>query len=297
MSSSNLILFVPTRGREHEQITLENLLPKWRKRTVVVCPANEAKNIAFQFPDLKDIQTPRTANVSEKRSWILRYAGRRGYDRIMMLDDDLEFLVRQYKPIAFAGYGRNDPAWKDYKADHPGIAKLVKAEHRLDYMFDRIQVMLEVYAHGGISQRFMNQEGGKEFILNRKARQANAFHVPTTLAHCKLNRTLMAMEYDLTLQLLSSGYENAIYQWGALHEPNGYRAPGGVSLYRNNRNNNESKIKLAQLHPGIVLVQPNITDRQMDEAHVDFKISWRKAIQQGLAKRGTQYGTISGKAP
>ena len=266
------MLYLTTRGRPDDQLTLSCLPLKWLQRTTVVCPPKDAPRIDEQFPDLYHIQTPNLQNLPTKRAWIFQTAP---FTKIMMLDDDLRFHVRRGPKLFRAA--PDDPA--------------------LDRMFTRIEDMLGVYAHGGITDRFMGHVHKTEFRYNARCLHALAYHVPTVLKHCELNRIELSSDYDYTLQLLRAGYENFVYCRGAQEDPKGFNAPGGVSLYRTPAKVLKSSKLLEKLHPGIVRLAPYKEGSKYGEFGVRTVANWKKAIKEGLDKRGVHYGTLNGQRP
>lgn len=268
---NKLMLYLTTRGRCHDQLTLRSLPKKWLGRTIVVCSKRERQFFELVWPDVRSVVTPDVKNLPEKRSYIFQHTP---YEKIMLLDDDLRFHVRGFRG-------------KLYRANPNDLL--------LDLMFRRIERMLDTYAHGGISDRFMNHVHKAEWRKNARALHALAYHVPTVLEHCELNRIELSSDYDYTLQLLSAGYENRIYCWGAQEDPKGFNAPGGVSLYRTPEKVLKSSRRLEKLHPGIVRLAPYKDGSKYAEFGVRTVANWKKAIKEGLLQRGVKRGTISGK--
>jgi hypothetical protein len=248
-------IYVVTRGRPNRanQHTLNNLPDKWVERTVVVCPKEERKFFENNYDVM--VFTPRVMNITAKRKWIFENTP---YEKILMLDDDLRFHVRP-KPLKepkLVAPDRNDPL--------------------LVGMFDKLDKKLDTYAHVGISDRFMNHVVEGEWKETCKALHALGWHVPTVLAHCKLDRVMCGVEHDITLQLFEAGYPNAVYFWGTQSEPAGRAAPGGTSLYRTSKMIWNSARIMERKHPGIVRIMP-IVDKDK-KALPTIRIAWRKAL-------------------
>jgi hypothetical protein len=288
---SRMIVVIPTRGRVDSQMTLSCLPTKWLRRTMLICPQDEAKAHIERHERLGITVQPEPRSISnsgEKRCWIL---SKLHYEKIIMIDDDLEFFLREQEPEEFrgvaAGYSRQGE-WDKYRKEHPGSTRLYRPQRddpRLAIMFDKFEKMLDKYAHLGMSQRFMNYTGCCEWLQNKKARQVMAFRLPTVRHNIDLKPRLpLCGDYDITLQLFRKGFQNAVFQWGAVNEPRGYDAPGGCSSYRNFLLNNRCKIKLAELHPGIVKVHYE-NEAQLETPHIDFRIYWQRAIAEGKRKR------------
>src|SRR5688572_25448626 len=96
-----MYLAIMTRGRVGKQTTLSQLPPKWRDRTVLVCPPQEVG--LHQHPTLSSPAW--VTNYSEKFQWILDGFPEKGPGRvegapskIIILDDDLVFSKKEWVP-------------------------------------------------------------------------------------------------------------------------------------------------------------------------------------------------------
>jgi hypothetical protein len=88
-------IIIPTRGRKNQQTTLEQLPPELRRRTTLVCPEREVSGLRGLHKDVEIIAEPyRNMRIAQKREWIVRTWLEAGYDKIIMLDDDLRFATR-----------------------------------------------------------------------------------------------------------------------------------------------------------------------------------------------------------
>lgn len=263
-----LMIYVPTRGRTHAPITLQNLPGPMLRHTTVVCDTKqEAKFYNEEFPELYRVRWKPFPHIAAKRAWIFQTTT---FSKIIMIDDDLSFAIRGAK------------------------GKLVSLNSDNDLIFNGVWEILEEkmenYRHGGISQRFMNQHKKGSWEYNAKAHHAMFYHVPTVKKHCKLGQTDRFEDLDYTLQLLRAGFENAIYNDMTVTEPKGFNAPGGVSLYRTAAKIDTGLQRLAKLHPGIVTIVP----REDNDGDTAFKgnyrpiIRWKKAIAEGRKKNASR---------
>jgi hypothetical protein len=290
-AAEQMMLFVPTRGRVDNQLTLRNLPTAWRERTSIVCPKEEVKKHLKNWPDVMNVipQPDSNMTIAAKRAWIFREAGEKDVDKIMMLDDDLRFAVRRKTLDVFKGYApegsrgtSGNSRWARYFNKYPGIHKVVNVSGdenpKLARMFGSIEKMLTIYAHGGIATRLHNQEYGCEFTLNSRVQYALAYHVPTVLRNCELGRIGHREDFDYTLQLLRSGFENAVFVWGVV-EQHEYGSAGGASLERKIAASNRDAFRLAELHPGIVKAAKREYKRSIPR--VEVTVYWKKAIEEG----------------
>lgn len=288
--SKKLQIIIPTRGRVSNQLTLRNMPPEWRERTMIVCPKEEVKQHAKNWKVGKIIAQPdSTMTIAAKRAWILKACAKAGTERILMLDDDLRFAVRPKTLKKFAGFepegsrggtAKGTTAWGEAYKAQPGIHKVVQckaADPAVGKIFERIEFMLGKYTHGGINTRLQQQEFGCEFALNKRVQYALAFHVPTVVENCKLGRIEHREDFDYTLQLLRQGFENAVYCW-AVVEQREYGAAGGASLERRMIASNADAHKLAKLHPGLVKVTEKAYRKSIPRNEVI--VYWQKAIEE-----------------
>jgi TET-Associated Glycosyltransferase len=286
---SEAVLYLPTHGRVDRQFTLKHLPKTWRERVIVLCPPNEVKALSRAWPDVYNVRGLAIGTLHEKRAWIFRNTK---HEKIMMFDDDLKFAVRRKTWSGFKGFDQFDKdKWKALKASNPDYAGLERNEKKIAAMFKRLEQVLNTYAHVSVNERLMSQDAGYEFRMNARCLHVLGYHVPTVLDTCKLGRTEFHVDVDITLQLLSAGYENAIYCWGTKEQAD-VNAPGGMNRYRTPAKMRRCAKNMMKWHPGIVTVSAG---GYASDAYQDFtkmRISWKKAIAQGLAKRGVDKGTI-----
>jgi len=292
-----LMLYLLTRGRVDDQLTLKSLPRPWRERTIIVCPTDEARLLGQQWSNVYKIETPPITELYLKRKWIFEHSIS---ERICMLDDDLRFHSRRWVCHELGGLGRvgDDKliweAFKRHRLDATVLELIDAKDTRMNRLFKRLETMLDTYAHGGVNGRFMSHTVGNEFKMNSRCLHVLAYHVPTVKKVCELGRIQLSHDYDYTLQLLRAGYENAIYCWTVQDDPKGYHAPGGLSLYRTPAMVAHAGQQLATLHPGIVRLQPYHDNSPYVEFGMRTVANWKKAIKEGLEKRGVKHGTISG---
>jgi hypothetical protein len=110
------------------QLTLKNMPEKWRERTTLVCPKEEATKHMINWPDVICVVQPDPKmTIAQKRKWIFETAAKRKHEKIMMLDDDLSFCPRYEHPKEFEGYQEKvSGTWKKYLQEHPEAAGLYK---------------------------------------------------------------------------------------------------------------------------------------------------------------------------
>jgi hypothetical protein len=286
---AKLMLYIPTRGRvEHATTlrgTMRNLPKKWRERAIIVCPKDEVHAHKNNWPFTFVVAQPDPKmSIAQKRKWIFEIASEEGHDKIMMLDDDLSFCPRHTTLPSFKGFRESSGhEWGIAKESMPAIDALYKCsdneDPKLDTMFNRIEWMLDKYRHGGIGPRLMSQIQSGEFMLNKRAIYALAYHVPTVMKTCELGRIEHREDLDLTLQLLRAGYENAVYFWVTVEQYDMFNASGGASEERTMTASNLDAKKLAKLHPGYV--KTGYRNYKVSIPRIEVTVRWQLAAQHG----------------
>lgn len=255
----DLFLYVPTYRRTQRPLTLQAIPREWRERTVIVCPPDEAvfylKN--FRGATITSVQEKLTPNIAAKRAWIFENTP---HEKIMMLDDDLNFFVRA----------------------NPKTLQLSKAEPwQMISVFEIMEAMLDQFAHGGISQRYMNQNFPEPWRYTCKVTHACAYRVSAVRKHCQLGRVKMFEDLDYTLQLFYAGLDNAVLNWAATNDPLGFNAPGGESEKRKVSDIDKGADIMAKLHPGIVRIVERTDAKADEQGHKRIVVAWAKALAQG----------------
>lgn len=258
-----MMIYVPTIKREAHQFTLNSLPSEWRARTILVTRSQEVLTHERLWPDLYGIATPSTKGIARTRQWIFENAAARGFDKILVMDDDLVLSVRA-----------------------PHSTKLVTATSRqADKVLRKIEKKLDTYRHGGISERYMNNTKTDEFTYNCKVLHALAYHVPTVEKNVDIGFLRWHEDVTPTIQLLLAGYQNFCYNYAAVNEGRGWNAPGGCSSYRDEYarkvQQKQDAEKLAKRYPGIVV--PYEKESKVGPMWV-CKINWKKAYAQGARR-------------
>ena len=172
--------------------------------------------------------------------------------KLVMLDDDLSFAKR----------------------DGDGKHFHVCNEIELRAMFEKLDEVLDRYAHAGVCERFMSQHRPREFQLNTKYLNLLACNLALFPTPQPRARTLVCEDIDINLQLLTQGYQNILLtEWCQSNVPN---ASGGCSTYRTDEVRKESQEQLEKNFPGIV----ETLDRSEGSPRMN-RISWSLAIKQG----------------
>ena len=189
----------------------------------------------------------------------MEYAFESGIDKLVMLDDDLRFDVR-----------RMDERGKFYVAADKDVLKL----------FDKMEKMLDTYAHVGV----LSREGGNREEKSTKEctrmMRVLAYHVNTFKdERIKFDRLPLQEDFDVTLQLLRKGYPNLVLcEWVNGQGTSG--AKGGCSHFRTLELHNENAVKLARLHdPFVKVVSKQTKGAWGGNPRLDVMVQWKKAFE------------------
>ena len=265
-------IMIPTRGRVGEQQTLRSLSPLLRADTILVCPAEE-RDMLFQHTASAWLdhegnavrivtQPEHITTIAAKRKWMMEWAQERGIEKVLMLDDDLFFYYRYWKPEAKNGAGD----WRLLDSDD-------------DHTTQWINVLMDHIApgvpHGGFGPRQGNNNfpdgwliGGARMML------ALAYHVPTVLRHAELGRIDTREDMDVALQLLRKGFPNVITHDFCVGQKS-YAAPGGCDIERTTEKSDADAYKLAELHPGFVKV---VQKEYKGHPRKEVIVQWKRAL-------------------
>ena len=253
-------IIIPTRNRIYEQITLQSLPPELRKRTTLVCPKREASELRRLYADVKIAWEPHPMKLPQKRAWIVQEWLKCGYNKIIMLDDDLTFSTR----ISAGDWHLRDIYGKELIPE-----------------FERLTDKLgPKFPHVGFGMRQGNnnlpagwQEPGKMcFTLG--------YYLPI-VAKCRWDLVVLRSDYAMTLQLLLKGHRNAVWQNTVADQRTD--APGGCSTYRTMEMSNAEAEKLAALFPEYVSVVER--NYKGSEPRVEVICRWQKALRNGLSQK------------
>lgn len=213
----------------------------------------------------------RAEGIAATRSYIGGYAAVHGHTKFMMLDDDLnQFSVRISQV--------------DTK-----LRKAMKTD--LVEMFETVEQYLDWYMHLSVSTRFHNEQFvGERPIVVENFRMLRFLCYRTDIFNtCQHGRVAIAEDFDVTLQLLTRGYKNAVlHQW--THDQSVTNAPGGCSIYRTLQLHNENIEKLHDLWPRFVKIREktNISSEAIKQglsSRLEAVIDWKGAFassQEGL---------------
>ena len=225
-------IIIPTRGRVNRQRTVSVLPRELLCRTTLVCPQQEQRRLACLDDDIEVVAQPDpNMRIAAKRAWIVQFCLDRGYEKILMLDDDLVFATRK---------GPNDK----------GLRKIRGKE--LLREFDRLEEKLSRECpHVGFGQRQGNdkleevgwQSPGKMVCTL-------GYYLPVVAKEARWDLVELRSDMCVTLQLLLKGYANAVWTETVVDQKRD--APGGCSTYRTDEMSDAEARKLAGRFPNYV---------------------------------------------
>jgi hypothetical protein len=263
-------IIIPTRGRIYEQTTLRSLPPELHKRTTLVCPKREASELHRLYEDVQVAFEPYPKmKIAQKREWIAQTWHEAGYDKIIVLDDDLVFATRRG-----LGDWHLEPIW--------GEALIPE--------FQRIEDKLgPEFPHVGFGQRQGNNHEEAGWKSPGKMCFTLGYYLPVVVKECKFDLVQLREDMCVTLQLLLKGYPNAIWNTTVVDQQT--NAPGGCSTYRTLEMNNAEAEKLAAMFPDHVsLVWDHVSlvwkDYSTSTPRLEVIVQWQKALQDGRCQGG-----------
>jgi hypothetical protein len=258
-------IIISTCRRIDRQITLQSLSPELRKRTTLVCPENEALALSYEYPDVEIVVEPYPdMKLAQKREWIVQTWFRCGYEKILMLDDDLVFSTR-------------------ISADDWHLREIQSEE--LIPEFQRIEDKLgPEYPHVGFGQRQGNNHETAGWKSPGKMVCTLGYYLPIVAKECGWDLVELRQDMCATLQLLLKGYANAIWTETVVDQKR--NAPGGCSTYRTVEMSNVEAERLAKVFPGYV----SVVDRDYETSvpRKEVICQWEKALADGR-KNKSQY--------
>lgn len=266
-------LYIPSHMRATEANVrmgpLLRLTPELRGLTHYVVPHGQLEaytDVLFGMgvDSFEILETPEgMAGIGPTRHWIGEHAQSIEADKFVMMDDDIDFLVRKSPD--------------DWRLVGPSPEQVAE-------MFGEIEHWLDTYASVGVSSREGNNRAGVG-----GPRDTNMVSVSTRVMRMFGCRTADWLEmdhgqvevmedFDLQLQLLRAGRGNCCLFYYA----NGQKMTnmaGGCSTYRSHEVQDTAARRLAELHPGFVTLRQkqNKTDADGLGTRTEVTIAWKKA--------------------
>jgi hypothetical protein len=254
-------IVIPTRGRTNQQLTLSYLPRELRKRTTLVCPEDEALQLSYENAGVEIVVQPDADwTIAQKRKWIIEEWYRAGYDRILMLDDDLTFATR----VAPGDWRLRSIEGAELGAELQRLADKLGPE----------------FPHVGFGPRQGNNRVEAGWKSPSRMMYSLGYYLPIVVKECELGRIETREDMDITLQLLRKGYPNAVWNT-TVNDQYKYDAPGGATAERTVERSNADAYKLAELHRGYVRVEDRRYETSVPRKEV--VCYWARALRDGIA--------------
>jgi len=252
-------IYIPTRGRSGNQVTLEHLPKSLYKYVTFVVDSSENFVHKQYLNRVKVLTCPSTVDtIGKVRQYICdqHNIGRYG-PKLLMLDDDLRFAAR-----------RTDQQDKFRDVIAGEIETLIQT---IDYVLDK-------HAHCGVLAREGGNRVTEQYKSNTRLLRALGYRVDVMREHSvRFDRLIVMEDFDVALQLMELGYDNvAICDF--VQDQGKSNAPGGCSAYRTLERQAEGARGLKELHPAVVQTVIKTTKTAWNGAtRTDVIVGWKKA--------------------
>lgn len=239
-------IYIPTVARQDRQETAYLLKQNKIPYTIVTAAGQTGyhdEDVVWTPPHVKGIMAT--------RNWILDTHPRfyKGDLKLVLLDDDLMFYERSVDGSKFP--------------KTTNISRLLLV----------IEQMLENFAHGGVTEKFMSQTKPRNYIRNARYYHVLAYNLAKFPDPQPRARVLVGEDHDINLQLLTRGCPNFVLtEWANADRP---YAKGGCSTWRNPALELQEADKLAALFPTIVRVV------KFPDKPCRLRIQWTEAARIG----------------
>lgn len=255
-------IFIPTRGRIQKQTTWDSIGPHAREYARLVCPDDE---VTYHHLEGRScLNRGAVKGINNVRQFIVDYAVDKGYDKIIILDDDLIFNRRIVNTL-------------------PHLRKTQQAE--MSELWDIMSGYLDRYVHVGVSPRQMNDKHFPHTF--KEGMRQNAVHgIQPKVLHkegIRYDAVELMEDYYVTLSLFQKGYPNAVITDWTWDQRGASGASGGCSIYRDADLQEKASKTLAELFPKHVKALQKETKTGWDgmKTRWDVRVQWRKAAKDG----------------
>lgn len=248
-------IYIPTRGRMEKQTAWNRLPKRWKKHAILVCPINEVSEHARKGRTV--VGCP-AEGIAPTRDWIVGHAHKNGHSRILMLDDDITL---------------------QYAGDKIVDSTDAQGDEALTWMDN----VLKTHAHASMMPRFLNPlVRGEQY--NMRAMYALGYNVDILwsrrAAFTRDGKADTMEDFYMTLQLLTSGYDNVVHATYRVN-PGPSNAPGGCSTWRTTPGQTTSARALNAIWPDYVRLREKKEWQGMESGMQDVTIYWKKARKAG----------------
>lgn len=255
-----MIIYIPTRGRAHDQVTLSYFPEDMRKDVVLVIDDDEEHLYEGKY-DCKFMVIPSTIKgISGKRKYIHENSTD---PKIVMLDDDLRFYIRKSPTDWHLRYMEPD--------EYPAL-------------FGLLDKWLDDYAHVGISAREGNNRVEHLSVENTRYMRVLGYNLDM-FEGVELARTEVMEDFDINLQLLRQGKASKISYYYAQGQKSS-NAAGGCSEWRTDEVQTKGAELLHSLHPDFVkIVEKETKTAWGGGVRKGVNVQWKRAYNSGINKQ------------
>ena len=249
-------IYIPTRGRADDQVTLSFFPESLRKEVVLVIDSDEEHLYKDKY-DCQFMVIPEDIKgIAKKRQYIHKHTDDK---KIVMLDDDLRFYIR-----------KSDNDWH--------LRYLEPNEYPA--LFGLLDVWLDDYAHVGVSAREGNNRVEKLAVENTRYMRVLGYNLDM-FDGIELGRVQVMEDFDINLQLLRQGKPSKISYYYAQGQKSS-NAAGGCSEWRTIDVHNQGALTLQSLHPDFVKVVEKETKTAWGgQPRNDVNVQWKRAFNSG----------------
>ena len=267
-----MALYINTFGRVDNQVTWNNLPKVLKDNTRIVVQAREYpqwKSFEKEAPPNQLIVLPDSIRtLSPTRQYTLECAAKYGVNKMVILDDDLRFY---------------------YRPDKSKLPMKPSEDKQIIAMFKELESFLDAgFIHAGVSAKETNRFCPHQYKDCGALFRLLAYRPKEVLATgARFDRLTIMQGVDMSLQLISKGYNNRI-TFNYAHAHGKPQEAGGVSTYRTADVIKKSMEEFVKLnHPYIIgKSKPRKNLGRMTEeekkAFVRYKIGWQRALKIGL---------------
>ena len=215
-------------------------------------------------PSYRFITVPDIGGIGDTRDYIV---GKFPNDKVVMLDDDLEFATRRTDdPTKFRASSKED----------------IRA------MFADIRENLNFTAHGGVSHREGANRNCDLCLYNGRVMRVLAYNTDILVREgIKFGPATFMCDFHVTLALLTRGYMNCISNEWVHNQKGSNNQPGGCTSQRTPERQREAAEWLAAMYPDFVTVVKKQTKTSWNgQERYDVRIQWKRAYESGEGKGG-----------
>lgn len=246
------VIYIPTLGRSHNQITFDNMTKNAQRITRLVVQPKE-KDLFTNYPIL--VLPENDIGITATRRWIYDYAKSQKYG---VFDDDLKFIERtpggekSKKPVDSVGW---------------------------DYLLNTTSEWLDEFPFAGFRQGNLPPTG-VEYIESAAVNCGFFFNDNKLPSSDELDWSLPVCEdIHMVLQFFKKGHNNRV--WDRFGYISNIMVDGGCNEWRTLELINKTHEKLISYYPNYVSWN-GVRENVMGGDFKKIKIKWKKMYQDSL---------------